>query len=121
MKLRARTRFALLISLLTLFVSVFQQEALAVSKKIKLYNCTAAPITICVDNTCRPDGHPTTINGGASRVYKLNLGDNPTIHVKDAAGNHLTDHPVGILSNPISTYKLYWKGSAFSTKKCGDD
>jgi hypothetical protein len=102
---------AITISMILCFCAF--SEAQAWDKKVSINNTSPTAVSIRVFNA----GRTQDVGGGQTKIWKLNLGDNPTWHVFMGAKNEIYAKQTGILSNPFTTYKLYWTGSEITSKK----
>ena len=104
-----------IIGLITILIVSFSttQHASAWDKKVSIQNTSPMDVRIRVFNA----GQTQNVGGGQSKIWKLNLGDNPTFHVFDSQNEEIYAKEVGILSNPFRTYRLYWTGSQLTDKR----
>jgi len=80
-------------------------------RQVSIYvrNCGNTPVTVVLDNGREGADIPA---GKIASLSNANIGDSPTLHIKDAAGQNISDHPLGILAD--SRVFLDWSNSTLS-------
>lgn len=101
------------VALIGLFFFVPAKEAAAWPKKVSIKNETARVVDIRVFDK----GRVQRLGAAQTKIWKLNLGDNPTFHVYDMKEGEIYAKQVGILTNPFTTYTLYWTGTNLTDQR----